>query len=315
MLVTLTLFLFGLAILLLSTKTLVDKSQQLAHKIHLSPLVVGITIVAVGTSLPELVVSTIASIKGDYGLALGNIVGSNITNILLVLAVGILAGNLRIGTTKTPKSTYLLVVASALYTLMHFVVLNPFVVGVSLITFGILFIILEYSWGLEGQRHEDFSLVSKFQSEKTTFLSKDALYLVVAITGVTFGGFVIVNSVENLSTILGYSTTVLGLCLTAVATSLPELLTTLFSQNNKDEKLAMGNILGSNVYNITFIGGISYLFTSNQYLESFNWAWFISSSIVLLFTVQFLKGNHIPKLIGVLLLGTYLVYLLTVIAK
>lgn len=315
MLLTLLLFLFGLAVLLISTKALVDKSQQLAHKIHLSPLVIGITIVALGTSLPELVVSIIASIKGDYGLALGNIVGSNITNILLVLAVGILAGNLRIGTTKTPKTTYLLITATALYTLLHYVPMNSFIAGITLITFGLLVTIIEYRWGLDGQNREDFSLVSKFQSEKTLFSSKDAFYLLVAIIGVTFGGFVIVNSVESLSTILGYSTTVLGLCLTAIATSLPELLTTLFSQNNKDEKLTMGNILGSNIYNITFIGGISYLFTSTTNLEGFDWAWFISTATILFFIVQFLKGKYIPKFIGILLLGTYFVYLLTVIAK
>ncbi|MBI2414531.1 sodium:calcium antiporter [candidate division WWE3 bacterium] len=315
MFLTLALFLFGLTVLLISTKALVDKSQQLAHKIHLSPLIIGITIVAIGTSLPELVVSTIASIKGDYGLALGNIIGSNITNILLVLAVGIMFGKLGIGTTKTPKTTYLLITVTALYTLLHFIPMNSFIAGIILITFGILVTIIEYRWGIDGQNHEDFSLISKFQNQKTNFSTKDLILLLVAVIGITLGGFVIVNSVESLSAILGYSTTVLGLCLTAVATSLPELSTTLFSQNNKDEKLTMGNILGSNIYNITFIGGISYLFTNYTYLESFDWIWFISSAIVLFFIVHFLKGKYIPKFIGVLLIGIYFVYLLTVIAK
>lgn len=312
---TLALFLTGLLILLLSTKMLVDKSQQLAHRIHLSSLIIGITVVAIGTSLPELVVSTISSIKGDYGLALGNIVGSNITNILLVLSVGIFAGNLRIGTIKTPKTTYILILATALYAVMHFLPINTFIAGIILITLGIIVTIIEYRWGIDGQSHEDFSILTKFQSQKIDFTLKDAVFLLGATIGVTIGGFVIVNSVEKLATLWGYSTTVLGLCLTSIATSLPELLTTLFSQNNKDEKLTMGNILGSNIYNITFIGGISYLFTNNTYLESFDWVWFVSTATILLFLVQFLKGKYIPKFIGMLLLGTYLIYLLTVIAK
>ena len=155
-------FLLGLGILLVSTKVLVDKSQQLAHKLHISPLIIGITIVAIGTSLPEMAVSTISSIKGDYGLSLGNIVGSNITNVLLVMGVGILVGNLRIGTTKTPKTALIMFFITVLYILMNLFSIHPFLSGAILITLGILSTIIEYKWGINGQNNEDSKLINKF---------------------------------------------------------------------------------------------------------------------------------------------------------
>ena len=104
MVIQLLLFFLGLLILLPSASVLVKISNTLATKLKISPLITGITLVALGTSLPELAVSATAAIRNDYGLALGNIIGSNITNILLVFPVGILIGKLRIGTTKTQKT-------------------------------------------------------------------------------------------------------------------------------------------------------------------------------------------------------------------
>jgi cation:H+ antiporter len=308
-------FLAGLVLLLVSTKLLVDKSQQLAHTVHLSPLIIGITVVAIGTSLPELAVSTISSIKGDYGLSLGNIVGSNITNILLVLAVGILVGKIRIGTTKTPKTTFMLIGITVLYIVMHAFSLNHLVAGLLLIVIGILVTLIEYTWGVNGQKHEDFTLIYKFTKSRIKFTYFDMVFLIVSVLGITFGGILIVNSVENLSGILGYSTTVLGLCLTSVATSLPELLTTIFSQGNKDEKLTVGNILGSNIYNIAFIGGIAYLFSNGTNLSGFDWIWFVIASGVLLTIILVFKGKYLPKLLGLFLLIMYAVYLFTVTLK
>lgn len=315
MLITLFYFVLGLIILLLSSKLLVDKSQKIAHKLHLSPLIIGITIVAIGTSLPELSVSSIASIKGDYGLSIGNIVGSNITNVLLILSIGILLGKLRIGTTKTPKTTLILFFISLLYVLLHLFSVDHIISGILLISLGIIFTLIEYKWGLEGQNKEDFSLLSKFSKSKIEYKNIDLLYLTIAILGITFGGLILVNSTEKLSVLLGYSTTILGLGLTAVVTSLPELLTTVFSQQNKDEKLTMGNILGSNVYNILFIGGLSYLFSNGEYIINFEWFWFIISALLLYALVVIMKGKYIPKVFGLLFLITYVIYLFTLSHK
>jgi len=311
--VSLLYFLIGLVLLLISSKILVNKSQKIAHKLHLSPLIVGITIVAVGTSLPELAVSVISSIKGDYGLSIGNIVGSNITNILLILSVAILLGKLRIGTTKTPKTTGILVFVTLLYLLLHAFSVNHTIAGILLISLGVIFTIIEYKWGVEGQNKEDFTLLSKFSKSKIVYKNIDLAYLALSIVGIAFGGFIIVNSTEQLSLLLGYSTTILGLGLTSLATSLPELLTTVFSQQDKNEKLTMGNILGSNVYNILFIGGLSYLFSNGQYILDFEWVWFVASVILLYALVVIMKGKYIPKFFGLLFLSIYLVYLATLL--
>jgi len=100
----------GIVLLLFSTKTLIKLSETLSLSLRLSPLVIGMTVVAIGTSLPELSVSTIASGRNDISLAIGNIIGSNIVNILLVFSVGALIGKLRIGTTKTPRNAIILII-------------------------------------------------------------------------------------------------------------------------------------------------------------------------------------------------------------
>src|SRR3989338_9680485 len=109
----------GIVLLLFSTKTLIKLSEVLSKSFKLSPLIIGMTVVAIGTSLPELSVSAIASARQDYSFAVGNIIGSNIVNILLVFSVGVLIGNLRIGTTKTPRNALILLLFTFLYTFTH----------------------------------------------------------------------------------------------------------------------------------------------------------------------------------------------------
>jgi cation:H+ antiporter len=315
MLIYSVLFLTGLIVLLSSTKSFVGISQKIAHSFRLSPLVIGITIVAIGTSLPELVISTISSIKGDYGLALGNIVGSNITNVLFVLALGVLVGSLRIGTTKTPKSALILFSITILYIFLHYLNIDHVISGILLITLGFIIALVEYRWGIDGQNREDFSLIAKFSRKKSSFTKQDILYLLASLVGVSLGGFLLVISTENLSYLLGYSTTILGLCLTSVVTSFPELTTTLFSERNRDDKLALGNILGSNIYNIAFIGGISYLFSSDISLIDFDWMWLFSSTVIFVSLIFLLKGKYIPKLFSIALLIMYISYLVTTVSQ
>jgi cation:H+ antiporter len=300
-------FSFGLLILLLSTEFLVRNAKLLAHKFRVSPLIIGLTIVALGTSLPELAVSTIAAINKDPGLALGNIVGSNIANILLILPVGVALGKIRIGTTKTPRSAAILVLITLVFLILHLTRIPAIFIGVILLTLGVAITVLECLWGISGRGREDAKAVKKLDTKPFTLLS--FLLLVLSLIGITVGGISVVDSVEKLSGILGYSTTILGLSLIAVTTSLPELLTTMFSQSEHEEKLTVGNILGSNIYNLTIIGGVMYLFSSPTSLLAIDWIWLVGATLLFFSIIIMGEGKILSKFVGLTLFLLFIVYL------
>ena len=300
----------GVVILLISTKVMVKVAEKLSSSLKISPLFIGITIVALGTSLPELAVSSIASARNDIGLAMGNIVGSNIVNILMVLPVGILIGKLRIGTTKTQRNVTILLLVTAIFIASHLIPIGNTILGLIFITLAILLTIAEYKWAVFGRKHEDLSRMNHLKKERFT-LGK-LVMLAISVIGIIAGGYLTVTSIESISTITGYSTTVLGLSLTAIVTSLPELLTTIFSQEEHQEKLTIGNIIGSNIYNLLFIGGIINLFSPVTYIEPKNLVILAITTIFFFLIIRHYGGQKIPRWISVflfLLLGSYLYYL------
>ncbi|MBI2008438.1 sodium:calcium antiporter [Candidatus Amesbacteria bacterium] len=299
----------SVVILLFSTRVFVSLSEKISKSLRISPLIVGVTIVALGTSLPELAVSTVAILKHDVGLAFGNIIGSNIVNILLVFPAGILIGKLRVGTTKTQRNAVLVLLITGLFALLHFLQLPPLFSGILLIILSFVITTVEYQWAKYGQNHED---VSKFKKYSTKRISRlDYLFLLLSLIGITAGGIFVVTSVEQISVLIGLSTTTLGLSLIAICTSLPELLTTIFSQEEHQEKLTIGNITGSNIYNLLFIGGLITLSSSASEIPLADWLWLIAATIIFSFTLKKYAGAVIPKKIGTVLLVLAVIYLLS----
>ncbi len=299
----------GVVVLLLSTQTFVKLAKKISLALRISPLIIGTTLVALGTSLPELSVSLIATAKNDAGLALGNIIGSNIVNVLLVLPVGIVIGKLRIGKTKTQRNAVLLLGVTGVFVLLQLLAFPPLLSGLILITSALVVTMLEYSWAVFGRSHEDSVRFNSHKKERFTlggFVS-----LILSLIGIITGGVLLVTSVEGISLITGYSTTVLGLSLTAIVTSLPELLTTIFSQEEGQEKITIGNIIGSNIYNLLFIGGLVTIFSPQMIMPAGNWVWLISTTICFVFILGHYKGKTVPKRVGVFLLVLSLIYLLT----
>lgn len=300
----------GVVLLLISTKVLVKVAEKLSSSLKISPLFIGITFVALGTSLPELAVSSIASARNDIGLAMGNIVGSNIINILMVLPVGILLGKLRIGTTKTQRNTLILLLVTAIFIASHLIPIGNTILGLIFITLAILLTITEYKWAVFGRKHEDLSRMNHLKKEKFT-LGK-LIMLAISVAGIIAGGYLTVTSTESISAVTGYSTTILGLSLTAIVTSFPELLTTIFSQEEHQEKLTIGNIIGSNIYNLLFIGGIINLFSPITYIQPANLVILAVITVFFFLIIRHYSGQKIPRWIGILLflfLASYLYYL------
>lgn len=307
MVIALLTFLLGLGVLLVSTQHLVRLAEKTSRILRISPLIVGITIVAIGTSLPELAVSTISIIENDPGLALGNIIGSNIVNILLVLPVGILIGRLRIGRTKTQRNALILLAVTTMFLLVQLTQFSSALIGFLLIVMALLISIIEYQLGLHGRHHEDMKL---FKVPNKESLGIRAIFLgVLLIIGIIAGGILVVHSIETISLVTGISTTILGLTLTAVATSLPELLTTIYSQEDHQEKITVGNILGSNIYNLLLVGGIVFCFSSGMYVPLKDWIWLALTTIVFVGILKIYRGKRPPVWISVILFVLFLAYL------
>jgi len=301
------LFIIGAIVLLISTQIFIKQVERISVSLKLSPLIIGLTVVSIGTSLPELTVSTIAAIRGDMGLAIGNIIGSNIVNVFLVLGVGILVGRLRIGTTKTQRNIYIMTGITALFLLMYALGISSFIAGVILLSLALIITLREYSWGVIGRKHEDAKLFTKRKNSR--FLMSDVGKLAGSLVGVVAGGTMTVGSVEQLSVLLGFSTTILGLSITAIVTSLPELLTTIFSQEDHEEKITIGNLIGSNIYNLELIGGIVLLFSSWKIITAYEIIMLTVATLAFAAVVVVNKGKVIPKYTGFLLLSLFVVYI------
>jgi len=300
-------FIVGIGILLFSTRVFVRSAEKISLAFRVSPLVIGATVVAIGTSLPELAVSVIASLKGDVGLALGNIIGSNITNIFLVLPVGILIGKLRIGTTKTQRNVLMLAIVTLLFIFFYLWSVPSLIAGKICLAGAILVTIIESVWGITGRTHEDVKKYKKMK--KIHFRLHDLLIILATLGGIILGGFIVVSSVQQLSLLTGISTTILGLSLSAVATSLPELMTTIFSEEDHEEKLTIGNIMGSNMYNLLLIGGLALTISSWGTIGSHELLTLFGATATLIIITLVFKGKVIPKYVGLLLLAFFAFYI------
>lgn len=302
-------FCIGLVILLFSTQKLVKLAEKISRIFRISPLIIGVTVVALGTSLPELAVSVVSALRNDVGLAMGNIIGSNIVNVLMVLPVGIFIGKMRIGTSKTQRNALILLGATAVFFLTQSVNLPKPTSGIFLIGLVILISIIEYQLGVFGRNHEDLKQFKTSGNDKLSL--KNIISGLILTLGIIGGGFLVVDSIETISVLSGISTTILGLTLTAVATSLPELLTTIFSQEDNQEKITVGNILGSNIYNLLLIGGIIMLFPSTIVIPIKEWVWLAIATIGFVLILRYYSGKKPSKWIGVILIFLFFVYLLS----
>ena len=308
MLASIAKFLFGVAILLLATQLFVKLSVKLSSIFRISPLVVGMIVVYFGTTLPELSVAITSSSSGNLGLASGTLIGSTIINFILVFPSAILLGeSIRVGTTKTQKNAVILILGTLLFILMQKINISPIIKGIVLILGLVGANYLEYAWGVMGRVQEDKTLIDIFKKEKVT--PDLILGLLFSLVGVTVGGLLVVSGIEGFASISGYSTTVLGLTITGIATSLPDVFTSVTSQKNDEDKLTLGHIMGGSLYNLLFIGGIVEIVGGNPGINNFE-AIFLLICVLLFFVIiKFYKGKDIPKWVGIALLILFFVYM------
>lgn len=309
MLTALTVFAIGVGMLVAAAEVLIKAAVGLSYRTKISPLVIGTTVIAIGTSLPELVVAIVSGIRQDEGLGLGNIIGANIVNVFLVLALAIVVGKIRIGTSKTPRNAWFLAGATLIF-MVFYAGFNPMLAGFALIGSAGLFTWMEYRWGRRGRDHEDLVRLRHLK-KKDGIVSMPILWL--ALAGVIGGGLMTVIYAEKIAVISGYSTTVIGMSLLALSTTLPELAVTVLSARQKQDKLAVGNILGSNIFNLLLIGGVLAFFAPSRMIAAGQLTYLAFSAVGLAGLVFGFKGRIIPRWIGVLMLAIFGVYLKSLI--
>lgn len=249
--VDIILLIVGFALLVKGADFFVEGAADLARKLKIPSLVVGLTIVALGTSAPELAVSISASCSGANSMAVSNVLGSNIFNLLVVL--GVCALIKPVGVTKDIlRRDY---PVSILATVLFFVFLI-FGNDIGRIEAGV-FILLMVGYMIWTVKSALKNRTPEQETEKKFNPVKCALFIVLGAAAIVFGGNFVVDHASNLGAAMGMSETLIGLTICAVGTSLPELVTTIAAARKGETDMAMGNVIGSNIFNILFILGVS----------------------------------------------------------
>lgn len=251
----------GLLLLWGGAEVLVRNAVHLAKSQGVRPMIIGLTLVAFGTSVPELVVSNLASLQGDSGISLGNIIGSNIANIALILGAGALLSPLAIESRWVRKETPLMLVVTALFILLAYS--GKSVSSWEGFVLVLMFIVLLFYLARAARR--DMNTFKLLQAEAENPGDTDPRqdtwkYLLLCLFGlaVLLGGSKLsVDSGVALAEQLQVSDSIIGLTIIALGTSLPELATTIVSATRNAADIAVGNIIGSNIFNLALIGGTS----------------------------------------------------------
>lgn len=310
------LLLIGFAILIKGADFLIKGSSSIAKKFGISNIVIGLTIVAFGTSAPELLVNIIASIKGSSDIVIGNIVGSNIVNILFILGVSAMIYPLAFKkNTVRIEILFALLAFVSLDILSNDVLINNSVGniitridGIIMILFFVIF--LYYTFKISKDKDET-SNVGEFSTLKSI------IFILGGIISLTFGGYFVVKSATIIAMYWGVSESLIALTIVSIGTSLPELTTSVVAALKKNPDMAIGNIIGSNIFNIFWILGISAIIRPILYNPVLNTDILFGTFItMLLFIYMFVgKKNVVQRWQGASLVLLYIVYIFYLVTR
>ena len=302
--------LLGFIIIIKGSNMLVDGSVNLAKFLKIPTLVIGLTIVAIATGVPEIAISISSSLKGSNGLLLGNLLGSNIFNILFILGLIAIIKPLYIKKEIILKNyAFALLSCLVLFIISYDIYFGDSLVNVITRTEGILLLcfagIFLYSTVLGA------TLDKNIKVEKGKFSFKDILYIVVGIILIGLSAEVIVNSAVNISKWLGIGEDLIGLTIIAIGTNLPELITSIVAVRKGEADIAIGNLVGTNIYNIFLILGLAatinpITISSNAFIDIIVLA--ITSFIVYIFIQHKKDINRKEGIIMILLYVIYIIY-------
>ena len=306
-----TLSLLGLFLLLISGDFLVKGAIQLSNRLGVSALLVSLTVVSFGTSAPELIVAIKATLSGSSGLALGNVVGSNIANILLVLGLPILIVGLQNDIADTKRSFGLMIAASLLFIVFGMSGSFSGVYGIVLLSVLAFFLFDTFRQSSkEVLNNESLEFHKRRPQSWWTII----FFLTLGVIGLPLGADLLVTNASALAKSYGISDAVIGLTLVAIGTSLPELATTFIAVMRKKAEVVLGNLIGSNIFNLLAIIGITSLISSvpvDPNFIQFDF-WVMLGASVLLAPFIFLNIQF-NRLSGFLFVALYISYVTAIL--
>lgn len=315
----------GFLLLIKGADWFVDSASTIAKKLSISPIIIGLTIVAFGTSAPEAVVSIIAALEGNGDMVAGNIVGSNIVNITLILGLTVIVAPIVVDE-KVPNREIIFALGASV--LMLVLVSERWFGGDggSMISRADGLIILA------AMAFYMFYIFKKAMRTRTTTLDNEAqaegaadssgsgwtrliVVLVVGLVGIILGGELVVSSATEIAMALGMSQALVGLTIVAIGTSLPELVTSIMAAFKGETDMAIGNLIGSNIFNILFVTGIASVIMPLEVSGVIIFDMILMILVTIMLFVFAKTGYHLNRTEGIVMVTFYVVYLVFIIIR
>lgn len=312
----------GFFLLIGGAEWLIHGASRLAKRVRVSELQIGLTVVAFGTSLPELIINVLAPDSGASELAIANVIGSNITNTLLILGIAALLRNLTVQRTVVNREITFNVLMSAMVLVLAsdkiFNVQSTFrgldmIDGIVLLSY--FFIFLNYVFNTA---HSRKAARRQVRSSLDTDLPKSFLLVVVGSVAVSLGGHWIIGGALQITQFLDISQALVGITLVAIGTSVPELFTSLIAVRKGEVDIAIGNVIGSNLFNLMWVLGLSSFLTDLPFNDELlaDAVFMVGVSSILLIMLLLGKTKHqLSKFEGTILIGMYVVYLVVAVVE
>ncbi len=319
------LIIIGFVLLIKGADFLVEGSSDIAKRFHIPEIVIGLTIVSIGTSLPELLVSLNSATKGYSDMSLGNAIGSNICNLLLILGTSASIRRLKL----KKETRYIEVPLCILYTIIFTLLCNTSnmitrVEAVILILMFSAFIGYTVAMGIKGEKYDEEAPIDEDDDVEKAAKEKDpgslwrnVIQILIGIVALKFGGDFIVDNSVIIAEFFDISEKIISLTIIAIGTSLPELVTSVVAALKGSSDISVGNIIGSNIFNMTFIIGVATLIKPITFNIEYNIdliILFVAS--IGLFLFQYIPPkNMMSKRNGVMYLAGYVAYMISLFVK
>ena len=318
MFISILLIALGFVLLIKGADYLVDGASNVAKKFHIPEIIIGLTIISIGTSMPELFVSITSAIDGYPDMAMGNVIGSNIVNMLFILGLSAIIKSI-----PFKKETRLIEIPICFFVSVIFFIICVIGQDVSRIDAGILiflfiaFIIYTIVMAKKGEEFDKEENSEKSQEEEKNrgklSTLKDVCAIIIGIVALKFGGDLAVDNAVNVATILGLSEKIISVTILAIGTSLPELVTSVSAAAKGKSDIAIGNVLGSNIFNMLLIIGTSAAIKPIVYNMSYNKDMIIllAGTLVLALFPLIPPKNKMSRMNGIVYVLMYAGYMAT----
>lgn len=329
----------GLVAILIGANYLVDSSVAIAKRFQISDMVIGMTLVALGTSAPEIVVSYIGAFDGSSEIAIGNVIGSNVCNMLLILGLATIVFPLPVTYRNRKYEIPCVLLATVLVLLLDPFQCRDFLPfggtvkdyylsrwgGMALVLYGVLFLVYSYliTKREQARKHYQFNLEEEKKSvpqlfrkiyDKKSLIPFASLVFLASCAFLVIGGKYFVSGAEDFARLIGMSEMTIAATVVAVGTSLPELATSVVAAFKKNSGIALGNIVGSNVLNICLaLGGSALIIPLRTSIEGAHLSFFILAPL-LLFIYAIIFKKKLSRLFGVLFVALYIAYIYLLLA-